>query len=207
MTAVVQTPEDVVNAALVDIGHKERVGSLYDGSEAARLSLDIFGQVRDELLRRYAPDFAMRNVTMTLLKSAPAGGGYIPGPSPWNPAVNPPPGWLFEYSYPGDCLKVRCVKQAPLLFPNVDPSDNVYQIDNDNVFSPAQRVILCNVPSAILVYVGRVTDPTTMDVSFVDLFCDTLGKRLAPALTGLEAAKKAEADEAQGIAPVILEQG
>src|ERR1700682_3544157 len=102
MASSLNSAADIVNAALTHIGWEQRVGSLYDGSAAAQLALNIYGQERDDLLRETNPGFAVRNIAMALLKSAPAG-GYVQGVTPWNPATNPPVGWLFEYSYPADC--------------------------------------------------------------------------------------------------------
>lgn len=206
MTASLSNPADIVNASLVRIGWKKSIGNLYDGSAASQLALRVYGQVRDELLRKMEPGFSMRNLAMTLLKSAPPG-GYIPAVTPWNPATNPPVGWLFSYQYPPDCLKVRAVKPTPLFFPNVDPQPYVFSIDNDSAYAPPQRVVLCNVANALLVYTGRVTNPQTMDVGFLEALTATLGERLAPALTGLDAAKL-EAAETQGeTAMAEMEQG
>jgi hypothetical protein len=193
MVASLSTPADIINACLVRIGWKQSIANLYDGSVAARLALDIYGQTRDELLRMTNPDFSMRNARLTLLKSSSPSGGYIPG-STWDPALNPPPGWLFEYAYPGDCLKVRGIKPVPLLWPEADPADNAFSVDNDNSYTPARRVLLCNVREAVMVYTGRVTDPTTFDVSFTEAFLAELGVRLAPALTGLDTTKLAAAE-------------
>ena len=102
--------------------------------------------------------------------------------------------WLYEYAYPADCLKVRAVKLPQIFVLNFDPQPHRYSVDNDNGFTPARRVILCNVPSAMLVYAGQVTDPATFDVAFTEEFAAALGQRLAPALLGLNNAKLAAAD-------------
>ena len=194
MATSLSSAAQIVNAALTHIGWKQRIGSLYDGSAAAQLALQVFGQERDDLLRDMNPGFAIRNLAMTLLKSAPPG-GYIPGVTPWNPATNPPVGWLFEYLYPPDCIKVRVVKPTPLFFPNVDPQPNPFLISNDNNYNPAQRVILCNVANGLLAYTARITDPTTMDVGFVQALVERLGEKLAAGLTGLEAVQAETAAE------------
>jgi len=206
MVASVNSVADIINNSLVRIGWKQPIANLYDGSAASQLALQIFGQTRDELLRKMEPGFSMCNAAMTLLKAAPPG-GYIPGVTPWDPTLYPPVSWLFEYSYPGDCLKVRAVKPTPMFFPNVDPQPNVFSIDNDNTYTPPQRVILCNVADALLVYTRRVTSPLNMDVGFLEALAETLGERLAPGLVGLDAAKL-EGGEAQGeTAMAEMEQG
>jgi hypothetical protein len=206
MVASATTAADIVNIALVRIGWKQPIGNLYDGSAAAQLALNLYGQTRDELLRKMEPGFSMRNVAMTLLKAAPPG-GYIPGITPWDQTLYPPVNWLFEYAYPDGCLKARAVKPTPMFFPNVDPSPNVFSIDNDNAYAPPKRVILCNIENALLVYTGRVTDPSTMDVGFIEALTETLGERLAPGLTGLDAAKLEGAEAQAETAMVEMEQG
>lgn len=193
MTASVQSPEDVINLTLVRIGHPFRVGSLYEGSPASKKALDIYAETRDELLADLAPDFAARDVTLTLLKTAPVG-GYLPT-QPWTPAFPPPP-WIFEYAYPADCLKVRAVRKSPLLIPEFDPQPIIWRLANDLAAPATGRVILCNVAAAILVYTGQVTDMTTWVPSFVEALAAALGRRLSPILAGNpDALKMAAADE------------
>lgn len=192
MVASVQTVVDVANLGLVRIGYKKRIGTVYDGSDAAKLILTVYAQTRDALLVDGNWEFAERNISGLLLKQAPAG-GYFP-PNNWNPAVNPPTDWKFEYSYPGDCLKVRAVKPVPLFTPNFDPQPWPYSIDNDSAFNPAQRVILSNVPNAIIVYTGQVTNPAAWDVEFVEACATQVARRVAPALVGMDGVKMIAAD-------------
>lgn len=205
MTAVITSPADLANLALQRMGYKLRVGSLFDGSEAAQDILDVYGQTRDELLRQLAPEFAKRDIALTLLKSAPTT-GYIP-PTVWDPAANPPVPWRFEYFYPVDCLKVRVVKRTPLFVPNYDPQPTLFAIVNDNAYTPARRVIVANVPDALMSYVGQVTDPATWDVGFIEAFAATLARRIAPSLVGMDGTKLEMADEANETPKVDAQHG
>jgi hypothetical protein len=205
MAASVSSPADVINLSLRRIGYKLRVGNLYDGSMASKIALDVYAQTRDAVLVENDWDFAERNVTMTLLKSAPVG-GYIP-PNVWNPATCPPPGWLFEYSYPADCLKVRIIKYVPLFGLNFDPQPNAFFLANDNAYTPPQKVILCNLQGANLVYTGQITDPATWDSEFTEALAAALGRRLVPSLMGLNALQAAAADEANELAVASNERG
>jgi hypothetical protein len=204
MTASVSSPADLVNVALRRIGYRLRVGNLYDGSEAANLALDIYGQTRDELMRQNDFGFAERSAALTLLKSAPAQ-GYIP-PTVWD-STYPPLPWAYEYAYPGDCLKVRSIIAAPLFLFNPDPTPNLFEIANDTANGTVQRVILANVPSAIAIYTGRVTDPASWDVDFTEAFAAALGERLVPLLGNLNAIQVMKADEMQTLATAEREQG
>lgn len=201
----VQSPADLANVALARIGYADRVGSLYEGSKASKQILDIYVHTRDELLRAQDWGFAERNVVATLLKFAPAT-GYFP-PVVWNPATNPPPPWAFEYVYFDDCLKVRSIKPAPGFLVNFDPQPILFSVENDDNYSPPQKVILCNVPNAIICYTGQITNPVDWDEGYTEAFSATLGRRLAPALMGLEAAKAAAQDEQSADQLATMEQG
>jgi hypothetical protein len=204
MPASVTSPADMINLTLRRIGYPGRVGNLYDGSKAAKNALDIYAQTRDELLRQNDWGFAERNISMTLLKAAPAG-GYIP-PTTWSTAYPAIP-WLFEYQRPGDCLKIRSIKAVPLFLPNMDPQPVVFTEANDTVAPATGQVILCNVANAVLTYSGQVTDPTAWEPDFVETFSAALGRRLARNLVGMEAAKLLVADEQMAQAVAEREQG
>jgi hypothetical protein len=205
MSSVVTSPEDIVNLALTRIGYTMRVVNLFEGSPQANAALNVYSQTRDEMLRAIDYGFAERNVNLTLLKQAPAT-GYFP-PNQWNGTVNPPPPWIFEYTYPSDCLKVRSVKPVPLFAIDFDPQPNVFAVENDNYFVPSRKVILCNVQDAQLVYTGQVTDPTLWEDDFVEALAAALGRRLAPVLKDLNVARFAAGDEAQATAIAERRQG
>lgn len=197
--------EQLVNQALSRIGFPEYIGSIFDGTTEARAALNVYAQTRDELLRANDWGFAERNVSLTLLKQAPLT-GYIP-PQAWDPAQHPPPGWLFSYAYPSDCLKVRNVKPVPLFPLQFDPQSWTSSVENDNTFTPPQKVILCNVPAAMMVYTGQVTDPSTWEADFTEAMVAALGRRLAPVLVGIQKVPLAEADAAKTEAVAEGEQG
>ena len=192
MTASVSSPADVLNLALRRLGYRLRVGSLYEGSFAAKQALDIYAQTRDEVLAQNDWGFVERNVQMTLLKSAPPG-GYVP-PLTWSSQYPPLP-WLYEFAYPSDSLKVRAVKTVPIFVPNFDPKPQLYSLDNDNALNPPQKVILTNINPCILVYVGQVTDPSQWEVDLVDAVAAALARRLAPVLANLDTEKLEAGDE------------
>ena len=188
MPASLNSPADIINAALTRIGYKDRVGSLFEGSKAAKKALDIYGQTRDEMLRMGDWPFAQRDTAGSLIKSAPVG-GYVP-PIVWNSSYPPLP-WAFEYAYMSDCIKVLAVKPAPIMIPNFSPQPHLFDDANDG----NQRVILSNVANAVITYVGQVTNPSDMPTDFVEAFVASLARRLAPVLSTLDAAKLEAQDE------------
>lgn len=156
-----------------------RIGSLYEGSASSKIALDIYGQTRDDLMRVGDFGWARGDVALGLLKSAPVG-GYVP-PAVWSNTYPPLP-WQFEYTYPDDCLKVRAIRATDIFIPNFDPQPVVFDTPNDNSYTPARKVIVCNVPNAILVYTRQVTNPTLWEASFTEQLVDALSTRLAPAV-------------------------
>lgn len=189
----IQSPADVVNAALVRIGHTFRVGSLYDGSAAAKAALDIYGQTRDDLLTEVRPDFAGRQEPLTLQKTAPVS-GYVP-PIIWNPQQYPQQPWIFQYAYPSDALVVGSVRPPAVTVPVFLPTAKTFSISNDETFNPPQKVILCNVFGAIATYTARVTDPTTWNAAFSEALIASLARRLTVALANPQLIQAEATDE------------
>jgi hypothetical protein len=194
MAISTSTPADVANLALTRLGYRLKMGSLLDGSDHANTLLQVYGQARDDTLRNFDYAFAQRSLSLTLLKEAPVG-GYFP-PNAWNPATMPPIGFTREYAFPEDCIKIRLVKRRPGFVFDPSPIPTEWTEANDNAFTPARRVILCNFPDAIAVYTGRVTDPETWDIAFTQALAARLAEDAGAALVSLDA-QKAMAPNAQ----------
>lgn len=201
---VLTSPEDIVNAALSRIGVKMRVGSLQEGSEAAKVALDNYGQTRDDLLREGEWGFARRDATLTLLKT---GLNSYAGVT-WDPATYPPLPWKYEYTYPSDCLKVRSIRPAASILPDFDPQPVVFDTPNDNAYTPARKVIVCNVgPVAILTYTGQVTNPATWETTFVEAMIAAMAERMEPALAKQQAPQVEAVKEQVAEARAAVTQG
>ena len=205
MPASVSSPADVINLSLVRIGYKDRVSSLYEGSAQAIQALDIYAQTRDSVLRNGSWMFAQRIVALELLKTGTAG-GYFAG-NPWDPATNPPQPWLYEYTYPSDCLKVRSLKRPTGFLFNPDPVPINYSLTNDNNYTPARKTLLCNITDAVLVYTGQVTDPATWEADFVEEIAAALGRRLVAVLMGASSGLGPAQDEAVSMQVAAQNQG
>lgn len=157
--------EDIANIVLRTVGYPRPISDLYDGTLAARVILDIYAETRDEVLQSADWSFAFREASLT---AASAG-------TPLSP-------WGQEYLYPSDCVRVRYVKPAGGR--SLDPQPVLWQIANETRVNPAVRVILCDVASAVVVYTGRVTDPSTWELSFTRTLIARLARRAAPRLVG-----------------------
>lgn len=203
MTSSLNSPGDIVNDSLRRIGFKLRVSnSLYDGSEASSLALDIYGQTRDDTMRDGDWQFAQREVAGTQLKAAP---NYFD--TPWDPATAPPIGWQYSYAYPSDCLRIKAVRPQPGFQPDMRPTMNLFDAVNDNSYTPPRRVVVANIPNAVLVYVGRVTDPATWSVDYTEALCAALARRLAPSLANLQVEQVEVQDEAISTRMAEMERG
>lgn len=203
MAASLNSVEDVVNAALVRIGFRDRIGSIWEGSEASKAAIDIYAQTRDAVLRSQAWGFAERDLALTLLKTAPPGGYGI---TAWSSAYPILP-FIYEYSYPSDCLDVRSLRSTPPFMPVFDPVPNTFRIANDNSLAPPARVILTNLKSAICVYTAQVTDMTTWEPMFGESLIAALAERMPAFMANLELKKFEAQDEAAMTGAAIAKLG
>lgn len=94
-------PADIANQALDAAGVDFTIGDLEEGTKSAQVMLRAYGQCLRQLLRGANWDFARKTAPLTLLADASGQtanvGSQVPVP------------WLYEYSYPTDCMKVRFV--------------------------------------------------------------------------------------------------
>ena len=171
------TIEQLVNQALRRTSYKIEIGYIYEGSQAARMALTLYGQTRDELLRSQDWPFARRVAPLTLLKTAPVG-GY--GPTGWTDAYPQAP-WIYEYAYPDTCLELRSVRPTPIIIPEYDPQPNVFTEANDLTVSPT-KVVLTNLRNALAVFTGQINDPSQWEPTFTEALVEGLSRRLAEGL-------------------------
>ena len=179
--------EAIINQALRAGGVPMRVEAIYEGSDAAKTALELYGQARDSLLDAKDWSFNRHTAALSLLKGPPPNGGYNFA-QPWS-NLYPAPGFLYEYSYPGDAVDIRSIYPYPGLMPDMDPVPAVWRVDNDatpNIVNgvatgPEAKVIYCNVTNAIASYRSRVTNPLLFDPGFTDALVALLGKRFAVA--------------------------
>lgn len=200
--------EDLVNQGFRAGGLPLRIGEMFEGSDGARVALEIYSQSRDELLDLQDWSFSRRTMPLTLLKGPPPAGGYNFA-QPWS-NLFPAPGFLYEFLYPADCLDVRAILQQPGPMPDLDPLPTLWRVDNDvtpNVVDgvatgPPAKVIYCNVTNALLVYRARVTDPTVFDTGFSASLIALMGKKFAVAFGADVNTQKEDATEAEQTAQV-----
>ena len=180
--------EDICNQALRAVGYSRMIAWVYEGSVASRVALEIYRQTRDELLRSGEWPFARGPLALTLLKGPPPPGGFTPL-LPWS-TVYPPPGWLYEYAYPADCLELLAIVPAPSAMPVLLPQAATFRADNDlapvvstgpppSAAGPPQRVILTNQVGAVAIYRRRVTNPALWEPGFTASLIERLAAKFA----------------------------
>jgi hypothetical protein len=177
MTVSINRPEDAVNAALARIGYRLRVNSILDGTRAAALALQIYGQTRDALLRDGNWGFAQKTIACVASGTPPT--------APWS----------FAFVYPADCLRVRNLFPASYAQGDQNnPLRVLYQVADA---TGTTKYILTNEQTPVIVYTARVTSPLLWDALFAEALIVELAKRLAPALASLDVEKVVTADEQQ----------
>ena len=183
--------EGIVNQGFRAAGLPLRVQEMFEGSDGARVALELYSQCRDELLDLKDWSFNRQTAPLVLLKGPPPDGGYSPG-QPWNDALYPAPGFLYEYAYPAMAVDLRAILQQPGPMPDLDPLPAPWRVDNDptpnlvgdpptSAIGPEAKVIYCNVTDAIAVYRARVTNPLIFDPGYTAALVALLGKRFAVA--------------------------
>lgn len=178
---------DIMNQALRAGGLPMRIQDFYEGSDAARVALELYSQCRDELLDAKDWSFNRQTAPLVLLKGPPPQGGYNFA-QPWS-NLYPAPGFLYEYAYPVMAVDLRAILAQPTWMPDLDPVPAVWRVDNDpapNIVDgaatgPEAKVIYCNITNALAVYRARVTNPDIFDPGFIAAVVSLLGKRFAVA--------------------------
>mgnify|MGYP001604790202 CR=1 FL=1 len=162
---------DLCNLALTRIRFPTPIGDMWEGSRASRIALQVYGQTRDDLFGLKDWPFLRREVSLGApIKTAPPG-GY--GVTPWNPATNPPPPWIWEFSYPADCIEIRALRPTPILIPEFTPFFTRFVTAYDTDLSA--KVVLTNLSMPLAVITGRVLNPEEwQDSNFTEALVDAL---------------------------------
>jgi len=212
MTSVIA----IYNRALASIGTRSSVASLTEATPEAKQCNLIYEATRDELLSMAFWNFARKTDTGALVKSAPGTPTNTSAPNAVWSSSYPAPPWLFEYSYPTDCIQVRFLRPqptsgyigpipifssagsyaAPSLGADTPAIPFIVAIDQDSSGNDI-NVVLTNQYQALIVYTRRVVDPNVFSSQFTQALVAALGAKLAQPMTGdkaLAARKFAEAN-------------
>ena len=170
--------ESICNQALDIVGYKRHIGSIWDGTRAARVALDTWALTRDALLVTLRPDWARQDVGLTVIKSAPPYG--YDDVTIWEPGAYPEVPWLYEYANPDLCLYPLALKPRPHTLPVWRPHYMRFRIK----LSGNDYTLLGNDPAPILTCVSKAYDPDGWHEDFAEAMVETLAKKFARALGG-----------------------
>lgn len=185
----------IANLALDAAGTRSTIASLQENSKEARACSRQYGPALAAVLQAAHWNFARKQSSLSLLKDGTQGDA-VPVP------------WLYEYAYPSDCLQARYV--MPLLQSNPgtapgassvpyamgQPVRFIVSSDDDSQGNPI-KVILCNQPTAILVYTRLVTNTGLFDDTFTQALAFYVAHRISIPLSGDKALAKSNFEIAE----------
>lgn len=161
---------DICNLALSHLGDSATVASINpaEGSAQAEHCAIFYPQARDTLLEMHSWSFATRRASAALLDSS---------------AYN----YRYAYAVPNRCLRILSV-HAPTAC--LDEPSMDFELEADENGS---RILLTDMPDAVMRYTVALTDPTKFSPLFVDALAWLLASHLAGPLmkgdTGAAAAR------------------
>lgn len=188
-----QSEVTICNMALLNCGARSQIASLDEGGPAANACKLFYENTRDALLEEAQWTFANKAVTAALISSLPgAPGNNDTGSSNvWIPEY-PAPGWLYQYVYPTDCLKLLWVipqgawgawlaqAQSDAPWTGLNKIAVPFSItDKDGT-----TVVNTNAQQAIFMYTYRVTNPALFPQNFVKALAGRLAFQLVIPLSG-----------------------
>jgi hypothetical protein len=198
-----ESPISVCNLALAAIGARASIASFSEGTIEADTCAIWYDSTRRLVGRAANWQCNKAYVNAAVLKAAP-GTPENPSAQPssvWNSAYPPPP-WLYSYSYPDDCIRLRTIQGSAVqgggfavpLFSSptaiIYPSLNSFAPFNEATDLTAQsqriKVIVTNQSQAVLCYSTDVEDPNVWDSGFLDAMIHGLAGRITMGITGKE---------------------
>lgn len=185
------SPVDVVNIALTTIGSQSTISRIGEEGTEGSVAAILYKPKIDALHRSAHWNCMRKQLALTQLKAAIVNGAASSDP----PSIP----WLYEYAYPSDCLKARFIlpyyntdytgvpfttadSVAPSLL--TGPPVKFIVATDTNAQGKVIRVILTNMPQAILVYTARIEDPDMWDPHFLNAASSTLAAWFVNALMG-----------------------
>ena len=156
---------DICNLALLRLGTRSSIASFTEGSVEANACAQVYHLLRDMLLASHQWSFATRRVILADLGT-------------------PPDGWHHRYAYPTDCLRARMIRPGVERHHDIVPFEVSADLDSAG---NAIRVILCNVPAAVLIYTARQYSTDLFPPHFVEALSWLVAAELANALSSDDA--------------------
>lgn len=153
----------IFNMALANVGSTEFLASDTEANHVANVCNLFYEQSREFVLRDFPWRFAKRRVALALL------------------AGTPPDCWSFQYSAPGDSLKIRALATPGNRTPLVEQ-----KIPYETASNGAEAVIYTDLEEAECIYTQNIEDTTRFPVDFTEALVYHLAAKLALPLRGKE---------------------
>lgn len=174
----------ICNLALDAVATRSTITSLQENSKEAKACARHYPSALAATLGAAHWNFARAEVNLSLLRDGTK--------TPPDPVPQP---WLYEYSYPSDCIQARYVKPMLQGNPGSVPGSNSlpywigtpvrFLISSDlDQSGNRTKVILTNQGQAQLVYTTLITDTSLFDEQFTVAFWNYLAHLLARPLSG-----------------------
>lgn len=154
---------EVFNMALANVGSTEFLASDTETNHVANLCNLFYEQSRQFVLRDFPWRFAKRRVALALL------------------AGTPPTCWGFQYSAPGDSLKIRALATPGNRTPLVEQKTPFELASNG-----AEEVVYTDLEEAECIYTQNIEDLTRWPVDAREALTYHLAAKLALPLRGKE---------------------
>lgn len=156
MSSVIQ----IANRALTKLG-SARITSIDDDVKAARSVKSCFEDLRDDELRAYRWQFAMKRTSLAALSTAPAFG------------------YLYQYQVPSDFLRIdMCDDRYPSTI-----MDNYIGTEYLDWILEGNKILTDIDAPLKLRYIARIEDPNQWDVNFREALACRIAAELAEDLT------------------------
>lgn len=188
------TVVSLANRALLSIGARAQIASLSEGSTESD-AINVLYSPTFQSLARSAPWACLRKQASLSLIAAAQG-------TPENPDGStlplPPTPWLYQYSYPTDCLQVRYIVPSlpttgvqawttaqvasPTMLPGGGQIPYAIAYSTDTSGNPIET-ILTNQTQAQVVYTVDQENPVIFDSMFEQALVSSLAAYLVPALS------------------------
>lgn len=163
---------DIANAALLKLG-ADRITSLNDNNDRARVLNQRFTMVRDAELRRHRWRFALARAMLPALADAPAFG------------------FARAFQLPVDFIRLVQVGEYDL---GADLTD--YRSAPNGLWAVEGQTILSNLESPLPIrYIKRINDPALFDSAFVEAFAARLAWECCERITQSDSKRQLAAGE------------
>ena len=185
--------ESIVNQALDLIGYKRHLGNLWDGSPAARMALNVWGDTRDTLFMVTRPDFSIWDDALVPAKTAPP---WYDDIRLWSYETDPDMPWRYEYELPELCLVPLTIKPRPHYLPVWRPLPMRFRIKGS---FDSKYILLGDDPAPVLTCVHSVHDTDLWHNDFTEAMARALAKKMQHLMPGAakESEGKADANNAR----------